>query len=84
MYSNLTLYERWKQTPILKSFLANGTDECMNLSYTGSNTYSTFYDGTPTHMKLDLTSRNSIQSTSKIMIALEHAKDISRILNELF
>ena len=26
----------------------------MSLNYTGSNTYSTFYDGTPTHIRLEL------------------------------
>ena len=26
----------------------------MSLNYTGSNTYSTFYDGTPTHLRLEL------------------------------
>ena len=39
--------------PFLNKFLPMALTS-MNLSYTASNTYSTFYDGTPTHMKLDL------------------------------
>ena len=39
--------------PFLNKFLPMALTS-MNLSYTASNTYSTFYDGTPTHIKMDL------------------------------
>jgi hypothetical protein len=40
--------------PFLNKFLPMALTN-INLTYTGSNTYSTFYDGTPTHMKMELT-----------------------------
>jgi hypothetical protein len=40
--------------PFLNTFLPMALTS-FNIVYTGSNTYSTFYDGTPTHMRMDLT-----------------------------
>ena len=42
-----------KKHPFLNHFLPMALTN-MSLSYTGSNTYSTFYDGSPTHIKMDL------------------------------
>lgn len=39
--------------PFLNKFLPMALTS-MNIVYTGANTYSTFYDGTPTHMRVDL------------------------------
>lgn len=50
----LTYMKGNSKHPFLNKFLPMALTG-MNLSYTGSNTYSTFYDGTPTHMKMDLT-----------------------------
>jgi len=49
----LTYMKGRNKHPFLNKFLPMALTS-MNLSYTASNTYSTFYDGTPTHMKLDL------------------------------
>jgi hypothetical protein len=40
--------------PFLNTFLPMALTS-FNIVYTGSNTYSTFYDGTPTHMRMELT-----------------------------
>lgn len=42
-----------KKHPFLNHFLPMALTN-MSLSYTGSNTYSTFYDGSPTHIRMDL------------------------------
>ena len=49
----LTYMKGRSKHPFLNKFLPMALTS-MNLSYTGSNTYSTFYDGTPTHLKMDL------------------------------
>ena len=50
----LTYMKGNRKHPFLNSFLPMALTN-INISYTGSNTYSTFYDGTPTHMRMDLT-----------------------------
>jgi len=50
----LTYMKGNQKHPFLNSFLPMALTN-INISYTGSNTYSTFYDGTPTHMRMDLT-----------------------------
>lgn len=50
----LTYMKGNKKHPFLNRFLPMALTS-VNISYTGSNTYSTFYDGTPTHMRMDLT-----------------------------
>ena len=51
---HLTYMKGNKKHPFLNTFLPMALTS-VNLTYTGSNTYSTFYDGTPTHMRMDLT-----------------------------
>ena len=53
MVFQLTYMKGPKPHPFLNKFLPMALVN-MNLTYTGSNTYSTFYDGTPTHMRMDL------------------------------
>jgi len=50
----LTYMKGRNKHPFLNTFLPMALTS-VNLTYTGSNTYSTFYDGTPTHMRMDLT-----------------------------
>ena len=50
----LTYMKGPNKHPFLNTFLPMALTS-VNLTYTGSNTYSTFYDGTPTHMRMDLT-----------------------------
>ncbi len=42
-----------KNHPFLNHFLPMALTN-MSVSYTGSNTYSTFYDGSPTHIRMDV------------------------------
>ena len=42
-----------KKHPFLNHFLPMALTN-MSVSYTGSNTYSTFYDGSPTHIRMDV------------------------------
>lgn len=49
----LTYMKGNKAHPFLNKFLPMALTS-INITYTGSNTYSTFYDGTPTHMRMDL------------------------------
>jgi hypothetical protein len=42
-----------KAHPFLNKFLPMALTN-MSINYTGSNTYSTFYDGTPTHIRMEL------------------------------
>ena len=42
-----------KKYPFLNHFLPMALTN-MSVSYTGSNTYSTFYDGSPTHIRMDV------------------------------
>ena len=42
-----------KKHPVLNSFLPMALVD-LQVNYTGSNTYSTFWDGTPTHMQMSL------------------------------
>ena len=51
---NVTYMKGRNPHPFLNKFLPMALTN-INLTYTGSNTYSTFYDGTPTHMKMELT-----------------------------
>lgn len=51
---HLTYMKGPNKHPFLNTFLPMALTS-VNLTYTGSNTYSTFYDGTPTHMRMDLT-----------------------------
>jgi hypothetical protein len=51
---HLTYMKGRNKHPFLNTFLPMALTS-VNLTYTGSNTYSTFYDGTPTHMRMDLT-----------------------------
>ena len=50
----LTYMKGRNKHPFLNTFLPMALTS-VNLSYTGSNTYSTFHDGTPTHIRMDLT-----------------------------
>jgi hypothetical protein len=50
----LTYMKGGNKHPFLNTFLPMALTS-VNLSYTGSNTYSTFHDGTPTHIRMDLT-----------------------------
>lgn len=50
----LTYKKGNKPHPFLNTFLPMALTS-VNLSYTGSNTYSTFHDGTPTHIRMELT-----------------------------
>jgi len=50
----LTYMKGNKKHPFLNTFLPMALTS-VNVVYTGSNTYSTFHDGTPTHMRMDLT-----------------------------
>jgi len=50
----LTYMKGRKPHPFLNTFLPMALTS-VNVVYTGSNTYSTFHDGTPTHMRMDLT-----------------------------
>ena len=72
----LTFMKGGNKHPFLNRFLPMALTN-MNLSYTGSNTYSTFYDGTPTHMKLDLTFKELNPIYFEDYEALEQAKDTS-------
>ena len=72
----LTFMKGGSKHPFLNRFLPMALTN-MNLSYTGSNTYSTFYDGTPTHMKLDLTFKELNPIYFEDYEALEQAKDTS-------
>jgi len=49
----LTYMKGSKKHPILNSFLPMALVD-MQVNYTGSNTYSTFWDGRPTHMQMSL------------------------------
>lgn len=49
----LTYMKGRKKHPFLNTFLPMALTS-VNLSYTGSGAYSTFHDGTPTHIKMDL------------------------------
>ena len=49
----LTYMKGNRKHPFLNTFLPMALVN-MNLTYTGSNTYSTFYDGTPSHIRMDL------------------------------
>ena len=50
----LTYMKGAKKHPVLNTFLPMALVD-LKVNYTGSNTYSTFWDGTPTHMQLTLT-----------------------------
>jgi len=50
----LTYMKGGRKHPFLNTFLPMALTS-VNVVYTGSNTYSTFHDGTPTHMRMDLT-----------------------------
>lgn len=50
---HLTYMKGKNKHPFLNTFLPMALVS-LNVSYTGSNTYSTFYDGTPTHMRMEL------------------------------
>ena len=50
----LTYMKGGSPHPFLNTFLPMALTS-FNIVYTGSNTYSTFYDGTPTHMRMELT-----------------------------
>jgi hypothetical protein len=50
----LTYMKGNKKHPFLNTFLPMALTS-INIAYTGSNTYSTFHDGTPTHIKMELT-----------------------------
>jgi hypothetical protein len=58
--------------PVLNKFKPAALVD-MQVNYTGSNTYSTFYDGTPTHMQMSLT------FTELVPI---YAEDYQEIYNE--
>ena len=49
----LTYMKGAKKHPILNTFKPMALVD-MQVNYTGSNTYSTFWDGTPTHMQMSL------------------------------
>jgi hypothetical protein len=49
----LTYMKGGKKHPVLNSFLPMALVD-LQINYTGSNTYSTFWDGTPTHMQMSL------------------------------
>ena len=49
----LTYMKGRNKHPFLNTFLPMALTS-VNTTYTGSNTYSTFHDGTPTHIKMDL------------------------------
>jgi len=49
----LTYMKGGKKHPVLNSFLPMALVD-LQVNYTGSNTYSTFWDGTPTHMQMSL------------------------------
>lgn len=50
----LTYMKGRNKHPFLNTFLPMALTS-VNANYTGSNTYSTFYDGTPTHIRMELT-----------------------------
>jgi hypothetical protein len=72
----LTYMKGNQRHPFLNNFLPMALTS-INIVYTGSNTYSTFYDGTPTHMRMDLTFKELNPVYFEDQEALEAAGDKS-------
>lgn len=72
----LTYMKGNQRHPFLNNFLPMALTS-INIVYTGSNTYSTFYDGTPTHMRMDLTFKELNPVYFEDQEALEAAGDQS-------
>ena len=62
--------------PFLNKFLPMALTS-VNIVYTGSNTYSTFHDGTPTHMRMDLTFKELNPVYFEDYMSLEESGDQS-------
>ena len=72
----LTYMKGNQRHPFLNNFLPMALTS-INIVYTGSNTYSTFYDGTPTHMRMNLTFKELNPIYFEDQEALEAAGDKS-------
>ena len=72
----LTYMKGNQRHPFLNNFLPMALTS-INILYTGSNTYSTFYDGTPTHMRMNLTFKELNPVYFEDQEALESAGDQS-------